>query len=399
MKIALVTNHLDALSAAGTDAYPVDPALRVLPLARALAGLGQQVTVYARQDSAARADSAAETALCPGVAISRVPVGPTQRLPADVLLEHLAALAGQLAERWRRDAPDVIHAHYWTSGLAALAGARDLGIPVVQTFQSLGGGVRPGRVLAAAGAAARVRLEAAIGRSARAVMAGSPDERAALARLGVPQSSVRIVPCGVDIARFRPTGPAAERGQRPRLLMVAPPGDRQGPLTMLRALADVPEAELVIAGGSAGDPGYQALDRLARTLGVQSRLTCLGKLSEADMPPLVRSADVLVHLTPAQRFAMVPVEAMACGIPVVVSEDAALGDAVIDGNTGFLVPPAEPGKLAGRIRQLLDSPLLREGYGMAAASRVRSRYSWERIGQETLAVYEALLAPRMEAAA
>ena len=400
MKIALVTDHLGALSAAGTDAYPADPALRVLPLAQALAGQGQQVTVYSRQDSAACADSgAAQTALCPGVAISRVPAGPAQSLPADVLLEHLAALAGQLADRWRRDAPDVIHAHYWTSGLAALAGARDLGIPVVQTFQSLGGGVRPGRVLAAAGAAARVRLEAAIGRSARAVMASSPDERAALARLGVPQSSVRIVPCGVDIARFRPTGPAAERGQRPRLLMVAPPGDRQGPLVMLRALADVPEAELVIAGGAAGDPGYQALARLARTLGVQSRLTCPGKLSEADMPPLMRSADVLVHLTPVQRFARVPVEAMACGIPVVVSEDAALGDAVIDGNTGFLVPPAEPVKLAGRIRQLLASPLLREGYGVAAASRVRSRYSWERIGQETLAVYEALLAPRMEAAA
>ncbi len=140
MKIALVTDHLGALSAAGTDAYPVDPALRVLPLARALAGQGQQVTVYSRQDSATPADAAAaETALCPGVAISRVPAGPTQRLPADVLLEHLAALAGQLADRWRRDAPDVIHAHYWTSGLAALAGARDLGIPVVQTFQSLGG--------------------------------------------------------------------------------------------------------------------------------------------------------------------------------------------------------------------------------------------------------------------
>ena len=400
MKIALVTDHLGALSAAGTDAYPVDPALRVLPLARALAAQGQQVTVYSRQDSATSADtSAAETALCPGVAISRVPAGPTQRLPADVLLEHLAALAGQLEDRWRRDAPDVIHAHYWTSGLAALAGARDLGIPVVQTFQSLGGGVRPGRVLAAAGgAAARVRLEAAIGRSAHAVMAGSPEESAALARLGVPQSSVRIVPCGVDIARFRPSGPTAERGGRPRLLMVAPPGDRQGPLTMLRALADVPEAELVIAGGAAGDPGYQALARLARTLGVQSRLTCPGKLSEADMLPLMRSADVLVHLTPVQRFAMVPVEAMACGIPAVVSEDAALGDAVIDGNTGFLVP-AEPRELARRIRQLLASPLLREGYGIAAASRVRSRYSWERIGQETVEVYEALLAPPVEAAA
>jgi D-inositol-3-phosphate glycosyltransferase len=95
----------------------------------------------------------------------------------------------------------------------------------------------------------------------------------------------------------------------------------------------------------------------------------------------------------------VPVEAMACGTPVVASEDAALADAIIHGNTGFLVPPAQPAALARRIRQLLASPMLLEGYGIAAASRVRSRYSWERIGQETLAVYEALAAPPMEAAA
>jgi hypothetical protein len=96
---------------------------------------------------------------------------------------------------------------------------------------------------------------------------------------------------------------------------------------------------------------------------------------------------------------MVPVEAMACGTPVVASEDAALGDAIIHGNTGFLVPPAQPAALARRICQLLASPMLLEGYGIAAVSRVRSRYSWERIGQETLAVYEALAVSPMEAAA
>jgi D-inositol-3-phosphate glycosyltransferase len=403
MKIALVTDHLGTLSAAEADAYPVDPAFRVLPLASALADLGQQVTVYSRQDSAARADTAPDAprlaTVCPGVTISRIPAGPPERLPAEMLLPHIAALAGQLADRWSSERPDVIHAHFWTSGLAALAGARDLDIPVVQTFHSLGADVRPGRVLAAASAAARVRLEAAIGRSARAVVASTSDERAALARLGVPQASVRIVPCGVDITRFRPSGPAAERGKRPRLLMVSPAGDRQGPATAVRALADVPAAELVIAGGLVTDPGHQALTRLARTLGVHDRLTCLGKVSEADMPRLMRSADALVHLTPSQRFALVPVEAMACGIPVVASEDAAPGDAIIHGNTGFLVPPADHARLARRIHQLLASPMLLEGYGIAAASRVRSRYSWERIGQETLAAYEALLAPPVEAAA
>ena len=406
MKIALVTDHVGPLSAADADAYPADPAVRVLPLAKALAGQGPQVTVYARQDSSARADTAAPwidapwlDTLCPGVTISRVPAGPRERLPAEMLLPHTAVLAGQLADRWRREAPDVIHAQSWTSGLAALAGARGLDIPVVQTFQSLGAGVWPGRVLAAAGVAARARLEAAIGRSARAVLASTADERADLGRLGVPQASVRIVPTGVDITRFQPSGPTAERGRRPRLLMVSPPGDRQGPAAALHALADVRGTELVIAGLLASDPAYRALTRLARRLGVQDRLTCLGRVIESGMPPLMRSADVLVHLTPSLRFAMVPVEAMACGTPVVASEDAARADAIIHGNTGFLVPTAEPADLARRIRQLLVSPMLLEGYGIAAASRVRSRYSWERIAQETLAVYEDLLAPRMEAAA
>jgi glycosyltransferase involved in cell wall biosynthesis len=110
----------------------------------------------------------------------------------------------------------------------------------------------------------------------------------------------------------------------------------------------------------------------------------------------MRSADMLIHLTPSPRFAIVPVEAMACGLPVVASQDAAPGDAIIDGNTGFVVPPAQ---LARRVRQLAGSPMLLEGYGIAAASRARSRYSWERVGQETLAIYETVMVPPMAAAA
>jgi D-inositol-3-phosphate glycosyltransferase len=392
MKVALVTDHLGAPSPDAADAYPALDALRVLPLATALADQGQQVTVYTRQDCAAPAGT---SALRPGVTVCRVPAGPPERLPGPMLLPHIAAMAGRLADRWSGEAPDVIHAHFWTSGLAALAGARDLGIPVVQTFAALGDAASPGRVPAPPGDAARVRLEAAIARSVSVVLAAGPQERAALGRLGVPPASVRIVPPGVDITRFRPSGPAAARGQRARLLMVSPPGDRRGQATALQALADVPGAELVIAGG----PRNQALAALARRLAVHDRLICLGGVTDPDLPPLMRSADVLVHLTSGPRFATVPVEAMACGIPVVAAEDAASGDAVIHENTGFLVPPADPGDLARRLRQLLASPILREGYGIAAANRAASRYSWERIGQETLAVYEALLAPPMEAAA
>jgi D-inositol-3-phosphate glycosyltransferase len=359
MKIALVTDQPAESLTAGVRAYPADPG--VLPLARELRGLGQQVTVHAPQDSAG---------------------------PREKPLSHVAAFSGELADRWSADPPDVIHAHFWTSGLAALAGARGLGIPVVQTFSTLGADARPDRVRDGASATARVRLERAIGRCAGAVIARTPHERAALARLGVPQQSVRVVPSGVDTTRFSPPEPAGERGERPRLLLVSPPDDPDGPDTALRALAEVPGADLVIVG----DPGARAFTRLARRLGVHDRVSWPGPVTEADMPSLMRSADMLIHLTPSPRFAIVPLEAMACGLPVVASENAAPGDAIIDGNTGFLVPPAQPAHLARRVRQLLASRMLLDGYGIAAASRARSRYSWERVGQETLAVYEGLVA-------
>jgi D-inositol-3-phosphate glycosyltransferase len=417
MKIALVADHLCWPSRA--DAYPGDPARRVLSLATALAERDHAVTVYSRKESAGAADDAGGSAWgCGGRAtrrrasggrgtrltIEQIQAGPQQQLSGQDLLPHIAAFAGRLADRWRPSAPDVVHAHFWTSGLAALAGTRGLGIPVVQTFHSLGAGARRDGQ-AAPDAAARIRLEASIGRSVQAVLAATSAERAGLGRLGVASASVRIVPAGVDTTLFRPSGPTAERGRKPRILVVSPPGDQPELVTVLRSLKDLPPAELVVAGGPprsrlAGDPGCRALAALAGRLGLADRLTCTGKVREADMPALMRSADVLVHLTTAWPFAVVPVEAMACGLPVIASE--AHADAVIHGNTGFLVSPAasaDSALLARRIGDLLANPMLRDGYRIAAASRAASRYSWERIGQETEAVYEALLGLQAQAAA
>jgi D-inositol-3-phosphate glycosyltransferase len=404
MKIALVADHLCLPSRA--DAYPGDPARHVLSLAQALAERDHAVTIYSRQESPGAADDAGGSGRGRGggrgarLTIEHIQAGPQQPLSGEDLLPHIAAFAGRLADRWRPSPPDLVHAYSWTSGLAALAGTRGLGIPVVQTFHSLGSGTPRDDQ-----AAPRARLEASIGRSVQAVLAGTSEERESLGRLGVPSSSVRIVPAGVDTTLFQPSGPTAERGRKPRILVVSPPGDQPELVTVLRALKDLPPAELVVAGGPprsrlAGDPGCRALDALARRLGLADRLTCTGKVREADMPALMRSADVLVHLTSAWPFAVVPVEAMACGLPVIASE--AHADAVIHGNTGFLVSPAASGDsalLARRIGDLLANPMLRDGYGIAAASRAASRYSWERIGQETEAVYEALLGPQVQAAA
>jgi glycosyltransferase involved in cell wall biosynthesis len=225
------------------------------------------------------------------------------------------------------------------------------------------------------------------------VLVGASAEGSALARLGVPQAAIRVVPPGVDTHVFQPDGPAASRDGRPRLLMVVTSlaGDR-GPAAALHALAAVPGAELIIVGGPAAgelarDPGHQELSQLAGRLGVTDRVTFTGQLRQAGMPALMRSADGLLNLSLAGPLARVTIEAMACGLPVIAVSGGAHQDAVLDGTTGYLIASTQPAPLARRIRQLLATPL-REGMAIAAASRARDRYSWERIGTETLAVYE-----------
>jgi glycosyltransferase involved in cell wall biosynthesis len=397
IKIALIADRLCVSSP--TDVYPGAPERRVLSLASALAGRDHEVTVYSRRQSAAHGHPAD----LPGVSFELVDAGPRRPLTADLLLPHIAVFADQLAERWRRGAPDVVHAQSWTSGVAAAAGARGLGIPLAVTLHPPGAGAE------SADPGVRERMEASLTRSVQAVLVDSSQDGARLSRLtasrpDVPSASVRVVPPGVDTDRFGPDGPTAERGSRPRLLVVGPPSDGPDLATPLHALAELPNAELVVAGGPARsrlrrDPGYRALTGLARQLGVADRLTCTGAVREADMPELMRSADVLVHLTQDRRCAMVPVEAMACGTPVIAAAGGAQPDAVIHENTGFLVPQDQPAQLVRRIRQLLANPMLLEGYGIAAARRAADRFSWDRIGQETLAVYQALVGPREPAVA
>jgi glycosyltransferase involved in cell wall biosynthesis len=397
MRVALITDHASPVAAPG-DAYPAGPGAGLDALATALAGLGAQVTMYAAMPAPGGPGPAGGTArprrskLCPGAVLEPLsiqaadPASPSSG-DRDLTAVRIRELAGQLTARWQGSPPDLVHAHSWAAGVAAQAGGRELNLPQVQTFYSLAvqDGPRAG--------ARRARLELALARSARAVLVGASAESTALGRLGVPQAAIRVVPPGVDTSLFQPDGPIETRGGRPRLLMVVTSlaADR-GPAAALHALAAVPGAELFIAGGPpaaqlAGDPDQQALSQLAGQLGVTDRVTFTGQVTRAGIPALMRSADVLLNLSPGEPLARVSIEAMACGVPVIAIGTSAHRDAVLDGTTGYLMTGTQPAPLARRIRQLLASPL-REGMAIAAASRARDRYSWARIGAETLAVYE-----------
>lgn len=421
MRVALITDHPSPLAGPG-DAYPGDPGAGLGSLATALAGLGAQVTVYAgvpRPADHGQAGPAARprrSKLSPGAVLeplsvqAAVPVSrpagrrstagragaraaesaAQDRDASDLIAQRIRELADQLTARWQDSPPDLVHAHSWAAGVAALAAGRGLNLPQVQTFYSLA--VQDGP----SAGARRARLELALARGARAVLVAASADSSALGRLGVPQAAIRVVPPGVDTSLFQPDGPVASRGDRPRLLMVVTGlADDRGPVAALHTLAAVPGAELVIAGGPdaaqlARDPGRQALSKLAGQLGVADRVTFTGQVTRAGIPGLMRSADMLLNLNPRGPLARVSIEAMACGVPVIAVNSSAHQDAVLDGTTGYLMASTQPAPLARRIRQLLASPL-REGMAIAAATRARDRYSWERIGTETLAVYQAIV--------
>jgi D-inositol-3-phosphate glycosyltransferase len=392
MKIALVAQHATPLrprAGSGPDSDDIG----LSELTRELASHGHQVTVYAQKH---QPDLPERAELHRGVRVEHIDVGPVpehgEQDDAD-LLERVPAFSGPLRSIWHRDCPDVVHALHWTSGLAALAAARDLGVPVVQEFSSLGVAERRDRVRADGASAARIRLEPAIGRSAAAVVATHSAGMSDLARLGVHRSSIRVVPWGVDTDTFTPEGPVAERNGRPRLLTVADLRERAPLETLMRALTRVPGAELLVVGGPArdelpADQAYAGLAGFAGTLGVSDRVIFTGKVERGAMPALLRSADLVVSTCQYEPSGTTSLQAMACGTPVIAPGTGGHVDAVVDGTTGILIPPGRPALLAQRIRQLLAHRMLLEAYGVAAADRAKSRYSWDRIATETLAVYD-----------
>jgi D-inositol-3-phosphate glycosyltransferase len=151
----------------------------------------------------------------------------------------------------------------------------------------------------------------------------------------------------------------------------------------------------VVAGGTGpGDPDVDRLAALAHACGVAHRVRFLGPVTRAELPALLRSADVVVCAPWYEPFGIVPLEAMACGRAVVATAVGGLTDTVVDGVTGRHVPPRQPRALATALAELLRSPALIEAYGAAGRDRALSRYSWSRIAAATAEVYGAVIEER-----
>ncbi|SMD17894.1 Glycosyltransferase involved in cell wall bisynthesis [Lentzea albidocapillata] len=351
--------------------------LHVAKLSEALRLQGHDLTIYTRRTEARLPD---RMRVADGLEVVQVPAGPARQLD---VTPHVGEFARSLQDLWSSDVPDLIHAHHWTSGLAAVLGARHSGIPVVQSYHTLQGG----------DSTAHERL---VGRAATCVIATSGHETNELARLGVRRSKISAVPWGVDLQTFTPNGPSAPRNGMPRILTVGGLAPHDGVDDLIGALTTVSWTELVIAGGpssSRPDANLVRLRELADRCGVAHRVTFLGRVPHADVPPLIRSADVVACPQRHEPFGIVPIEAMACGVPVVATAVGGLAETVVHGVTGLHVPPREPAALGRALRSLLANDVRRQEMSCAAEDRARVRYDWQRIALEMDLAYQRVGGP------
>jgi D-inositol-3-phosphate glycosyltransferase len=382
MRIAMISEHASPLAAlGGTDAGGQNA--HVAELSAALAAQGHEVRVYTRRD----APQPPPMVEISGFTVVHVPAGPAAVLPKDDLLPYMGAFAEWLAADWRDWAPDIAHAHFWMSGLATVTAARDLDIPVVQTFHALGSVKRRFQGAADTSPDRRRSYERQLGRVVDRVVVQCQDEIGELVRLGVPRSRMALVPSGVNTERFRPHGPAEQRAGRPRILSVGRLVERKGFEDLIRALPLVPGAECVIVGGDQDEQYAGRLLELARRAGVGDRLRLTGAVRAADMPRWYRSADVVAAVPWYEPFGLTPLEAMACGVPVVATAVGGLTDTVVDRVTGDLVPARDPHALGTALRRLLSEDMRRFAYATAAKDRIGHAYSWRRVCTQMAALY------------
>jgi len=401
--IAIVSEHASPLAQPGS----IDSGgqnVYVAQTARQLAAAGCQVDVYTRRDSPGQPEA---VAWLPGVRVIHVPAGPARYLRKEDMLPYMDAFGEYLSRRIAGMARpyDVIHANFFMSALASLPAARCHGIPLVVTFHALGRVRRQHQGEDDGFADARFDIEDLVVRHADMIVAECPQDRQDLLDLyGADPRRIAVVPCGFDADEMQPLDGAAAREElgwhEPafRILQLGRMVPRKGVDNVIRALARLRrhhgiDARLCVVGGNTVEPAEQhtpelgRLRRIARDEGVLAHVEFTGRRDRMQLRRYYCASDVFVTTPWYEPFGITPVEAMACGRPVVGADTGGIRSTVVHGQTGFLVPPRDPAVLAGRLAALARDPALCRRMGEAGQRRARRLYTWEKVGQALLGVY------------
>ena len=295
---------------------------------------------------------------------------------------------------------DVIHSHYWLSGLAGLDVARQLGVPHVTTFHTIQAVKDDFSADVRGRHTQRARAEETIAQNVDGIVAWTRFEADALAsRLGADPRHISVAPIGVDTERFRPRGKNDARARlgihtdEESLLYVGRLDPIKGADVLLRAiglLATRPTLTLRIIGGDVDASFSSTLRQQVADLGIEEKVTWLGPIPNEELPCHYAAADALIVPSHSESFSIVAAEAMASGTPAVASDVPGPASFIQDGVSGRLVPPGDPPALAAAIADLLDNDDLRLRLSDGALA-VTQALSWTASADTVLRLYDTVI--------
>jgi len=296
-------------------------------------------------------------------------------------------------------AADVVHAHTWYVGLAGLLVRALSGSPLVVTMHSLEP-LRPWKAdQLGAGYALSTWAERVAVEQADRIIAVSEQMRAdVLAHFQVDPARVVVIHNGVDTGTFRPSerrdALARHRIRSPYVLFVGRISEQKGIFPLLEASAALPDGvELVLCASSPDTPELEA--RLRAAAADLPRVRWINAMVPVEeLVQLYTHAAVFVCPSIYEPFGLINLEAMACATPVVASRVGGIPEVVADGETGWLVPPGDPAALAGALRDVLAEPERAARFGDAGRRRVEAHFSWDRIAEQTMALYQDAIRAR-----
>jgi D-inositol-3-phosphate glycosyltransferase len=373
-------------------------------LSETMSARGIEIDVFTRRDSADLPDF---VDVSPGYRVHHVEAGPAEPLPVAKLPIFVREYAVEVVKHYANAAelPDMVHSHYWLSGWAGLIVKRDLGVPMANSFHTLGRvkdltrrlGEPPETLL-------RIAAEHEVIEGSDCVVASTPLEAEdLLAHYGADPARLCMSPPGVNHDIFSPGDRLAARRSLgldggPIVLFVGRIQPLKGLDVTLGAFElvhnQMPGARLVVVGGPSGPKGNEELRHLGAAIqerGLGSFVSMLPPVSHDRLVDFYRAADVLHVPSRSESFGLVAAEAQSCGLPVVAARVGGLTHAVEDGVSGLLVDGWSSAGHAAAILRVLTEPGLAEGFSRGALAW-SERFSWDATANRFLELYNGAVA-------
>ena len=417
-RIAFLSEHASPLALLGGEDSGGQN-VYVDEVSRNLARRGYAIDVFTRRDNL---DLPEVVEWSPGVRVIHLDAGPAKFLPKDALWAFMPDFRDAFLHFMERDEAryDLIHGNFWMSGWVATELQRRLNIPAVQIFHAMGATKQRHQGKNDTSPTERIEVEKGIIRDVGRIIAQCPAEWDELVNdYGANPGKIHIIPSAVNTQVFRPV---ERRIARKRVGMAQEPFvvvyvgrmlPRKDVRNVVRAVAllidmceretrehetEFPPIELLLVGGETIEPDAQAtpeigaLQQLVHKLHISEHVHFVGKRQQKELHNYYSAGDVAVTTPWYEPFGLTPLEGMACGRPVIGSAVGGITYTIVDGETGYLVPPRDPQALANRLYELLVHPELRKRMGAEARTRVESEFTWPVVALRTSALYENMLA-------